>query len=383
MLVERKRSWLSWWDGSPRSLLFDLAVAAAPIAGEFYSHGGRLSDTAPLTIAALITGFLALVVRRRFPFAVALVVAATGLPMNPVIGLSEVALYTAASRLGPRGLTWIAVAAHLGAEVPLIWGWERFVLVPMASVIVGTVVVPLLLGLWVFGRRRALADFRERAAQIERERELLAERAVEAQRREIAREMHDVVAHRIGVVSRHADALARQAADERSAELAEVLRSTSATAMSELHDMLRALRDDAEPEPASASTTGIADLVDGAVRSGANVRLEMPEPAPEVPPEVGRAAYRVVQEALTNAAKHSPHAAVRVEVRCEDEELSVEVTNRRSTRGHDVALPTSGFGLVGMRERVALTGGTLHTGRTPEGGYRVHASFPLTSGADG
>ncbi|WP_093415644.1 sensor histidine kinase [Saccharopolyspora flava] len=378
MLAERTRSWLSWWDGSPRSLLFDLAVAAAPIAGEFYAHGGRLGDTSPLTIAALITGFLALVVRRRFPFAVAMVVAASSLAMDPVIGLSEVALYTAASRIGPRPLTWIALAAHLVAEVPLVWGWDRLYLGAATTVVGSSVVVPLLLGLWVFGRRRDLAEYREQAAQIERERELLAERAVEAQRREIAREMHDVVAHRIGVVSRHADVLAREAPDERSAELAEILRSTSATAMSELNDMLRALRDEAEPEPASTSTTGIVDLVDGAVRSGSNVRLDMPEPAPEVPPEVGRAAYRVVQEALTNAAKHAPHAAVRVEVRCDDEELAVTVTNRRSTRGHDVALPTSGFGLVGMRERVALTGGTLHTGRTDDGGYRVQAAFPLT-----
>ncbi|WP_190819979.1 sensor histidine kinase [Saccharopolyspora pogona] len=231
-----------------------------------------------------------------------------------------------------------------------------------ASVVMLSVAVPLLLGLWVFGRQRVLADYRERAEQVERERELLAERAVGAQRREIAREMHDVVAHRIGVVSRHTEALAANAVDERSAELAEIIRSTSAIAMSELHDMLRALRHDAEAEPAAASTTGIADLVDGAVRSGANVRLTMPDPVPDVPPVVGRTTYRVVQEALTNAAKHAPHAAVQVTVREDGDDLTLTVTNRRSPRAHAVALPSSGLGLVGMRERVALTGGKLHTG---------------------
>ncbi|MEB3365804.1 sensor histidine kinase [Saccharopolyspora mangrovi] len=377
MPVERKRSWLSWWDGSLRSLLFDLAVAGAPVAGEFYAHGGRLSDTSPLAIAALTTGFLALVVRRRFPFAVALVMAVASLPANTVIGPVEVALYTVASRCGSRPATWVAVGVHLLALVPTVARWGELHLGPTTTIVVGHVVVPVLIGLWVFGRRGVLIDYQEKAEQVERERKLLAERAVEAQRREIAREMHDVVAHRIGVVSRHADVLAANATDERSAELAEIIRSTSATAMSELREMLRALRDDTEPEPASASTTGIVDLVSGAAEAGANVRLDMPEPAPEVPPEVGRAAYRVVQEALTNAAKHAPHAAVQVTVRSDDDELAVTVTNRRSPRGHDVALPTSGFGLVGMRERVALTGGKLQTGRTGEGGYRVHATFPL------
>ncbi|WP_235875296.1 sensor histidine kinase [Saccharopolyspora aridisoli] len=376
MPVEQKPSWLSWWDGSLRSLLFDLAVAGAPVAGEFYTHGGRLNDTSPLAIAALTTGFLALVVRRRFPFAVALVLAAASLPIDPVVGATEVALYTVASRRGTRPTTWLAFVAHLLALAPMVWRWGEFHLGPATTIVVGTVVVPMLLGLWVYGRRRVLVDYREKAEQVERERKLLAEQAVEAQRREIAREMHDVVAHRIGVVSRHADVLAANATDERSAELAEIIRSTSATAMSELHEMLRALRDDAEPEPASASTTGIADLVSGAIESGANVRLDMAEPAPDVPPEVGRAAYRVVQEGLTNAAKHAPNAAVQVTVRSDDE-LAVTVTNRRSPRGHDVALPSSGFGLVGMRERVALTGGRLETGRTEDGGYRVHATFPL------
>lgn len=375
----QQRSWLSWWDGSPRSLLFDLAVAGAPIAGEFYAHGGRLADTSPLTITAMMTAFFALLVRRRFPFATALVVAVAALDVGRVLGFVEVALYTVASRRGPRLPTWLAAGAHVLAMLPVVVGWGDFRLGPTTTIIVGSVAVPVLLGLWVFGRRRVLADFREQAEQVERERELLAERAVEAQRREIAREMHDVVAHRIGVVSRHADVLAANASDQRSAELAEIIRSTSATAMTELHDMLRALRDEAEPEPASTSTTGIAELVGGAARSGANVQLDMAEPAPEVPPEVGRAAYRVVQEALTNAAKHSPHAAVVVSVTSDGDELAVTVTNRRSPRGHAVALPSSGFGLVGMRERVALTGGRLNTGRTEDGGYRVHATLPLRS----
>ncbi|MEV6231893.1 ATP-binding protein [Saccharopolyspora shandongensis] len=376
MSAEQQRSWLSWWDGSPRSLLFDIAVALAPIAGEIYSHGGRLGDTSLPALAFLTAGFLALLVRRRFPFPAAVVAVLVGLPAGHVRGFVEIALYTVASRRGPRPVTWVTAGVHvLVTGLGMVW-WDEVRLGAATSVVMLSVAIPLLLGLWVFGRQRVLADYREHAEQVERERELLAERAVGAQRREIAREMHDVVAHRIGVVSRHAEALAANALDERSAELAEIIRSTSAIAMSELHDMLRALRDDAEAEPATASTTGIADLVDGAVRAGANVRLTMPDPVPDVPPVVGRTAYRVVQEALTNAAKHAPHAAVQVTVTEDGDDLTLTVTNRRSPRAHAVALPSSGFGLVGMRERVALTGGKLHTGRTDDGGYRVHAVLP-------
>lgn len=377
--IEQQRSWLSWWGGSPRSLLFDLAVAFLPVVAELYSHGGRLGDTSPPTLAFLLTGTVALLVRRRFPFAVAVVATVVALPAGHILGMAEIALYTVASRRGPRLVTWLALG--VGGLVTLVdvLSW-RDITVPAAIVPASTLLltsaVPVLAGLWVFGRQRVLADYRERAEQVERERELLAERAVAAERREIAREMHDVVAHRIGVVSRHAEALASNAPDERSGHVAEIIRSTSATAMAELHDMLRALRDDADPDPAAASTAGIADLVTGAVRSGANVQLDMPDPAPDVAPVVGRAAYRVVQESLTNAAKHSPSAAVNVTVHESADDLTVTVTNRRSPRADTSALPSSGFGLIGMRERIALTGGKLHTGRTDDGGYRVHAVLP-------
>ncbi|GAA2336190.1 histidine kinase [Saccharopolyspora halophila] len=379
--MNQQRSWLQWWGGSPRSLLFDLAVAAAPVAGEFYSHGGRLTDTSPIALACLVVGFCALLVRRRFPFPVAVIAALVGIPTGrSALGVTEIALYTVASRRGPRAVTWVAAGVQVTALLLTIAPPEALHASPGfgTSILLLAIGVPLLLGLWVFGRVSALADYRERAEQAERERELLAERAVTEERREIAREMHDVVAHRIGIVSRHAEALAANASDERSGELAETIRDTSVTAMSELHDMLRALRDDPEDEPAAApALAGIPDLVDDAVRAGGNVRLDMPEPVPEVAPVVGRAAYRVVQESLTNAAKHAPHAAVRVEVTEDADGLVVTVTNRRSPRAHAVALPSSGFGLVGMRERVATADGKLRAEHTDDGGYRVRAVLPL------
>src|SRR5207248_1698559 len=123
--AEQQRSWLSWWDGSPRSLLFDLAVALAPVAGKLYSHGGRLGDTSLPALAFLATGFLALLVRRRFPFPAAVVAALVNLPAGRVEGVAEIALYTVASRRGPRPVTWVAAGVSALVTVfGLAWPGE-------------------------------------------------------------------------------------------------------------------------------------------------------------------------------------------------------------------------------------------------------------------
>lgn len=380
VLTEVQPRLLAWWDGRLRSLAFDLVVAIGTILAHLYSYGGRLPDTSFLELTCLVATFLALVVRRRFPLATALVVALANVFASTLLGVLEIALYTVASRRGVRLPTWVAVGAVLLSVLLDRQLFNEFTLenvFTVGVVIALEIVLSVLLGLWVLQRRTLLAGYRERAEQIEREQELLAERAVITERRRIAREMHDVVAHRVGIVSLHAGALAMNPPDETSGELAETIRGTSTTAMSELRDMLRVLRDDdAESEPTSAPTlAGIADLVGDAVRSGANIRLIMPDPVPVVSAAAGRAAYRVAQEALTNAAKHAPHAAVHVSVAADDD-VTVTVTNRCGPTGNAAPLPSSGFGLVGMRERVALAGGKVDIGPTDDGGYRVHAVLP-------
>ncbi|GAB3285827.1 histidine kinase [Parasphingorhabdus pacifica] len=372
---------LSWWDGKIRSLLFDLAVAVITARA-----GVDLDDLTPLSTCLLIAAGLGLLVRRRFPWA-ALVMSVPALFISSVGITGWVAIYTMARRKGPCTQLWVATAitlvmSILGAYHTLSPGEIVIAVVILSAVFLTG--LPVLLGLWVFQRKMLLVSYQERAEQAERERDLLAERAVVAERRRIAREMHDVVAHRVSVISLQAGALTMNAQEKRTVEVAEVIRTTSSTALNELRTMLRVLRDDESDstqdgggELANTPTVGsIASLVREAVDSGAHVRLEMPDPPPETSAEVGRAAYRVAQEALTNAAKHAPHAAVLVAVHVQDDELVVTVSNQRGRSTDTDAVPGSGYGLIGMRERVTLAGGTLHTGLAEDGGYRVRASFP-------
>ncbi|MFE3650116.1 sensor histidine kinase [Streptomyces sp. NPDC059122] len=372
----RRRRWLAWWDGRFRSLCFDLLVTAMVLQGVSVHHAAPTL----LVVCALAVCAPALLLRRRFPWlpvAATVLVAFTG----AASWVSCVAGYTAARRWGPCRRLWIAGSVLVFAIIP---GYYRG-LAGSADRLAYIAVVPLLavaasalLGLWVFQRGALLSSLRDRAEQAERERDLLAERAVEAERRRIAREMHDVVAHRVSVIALQAGGLSVSAPDERTAEIAEVIRHSSASALSELRDVLKVLRDDQPPASSSGppALDGIATLVDDATTAGANLRADLPDSLPQVSGAVGRAAYRVVQEALTNAAKHAPHAAIRISLEVAQDQLQVTVTNRRGAV-QGTAVPGSGYGLIGMRERVTLAGGTLRTGGTDDGGYRVRAVFPL------
>ncbi|GAA0558452.1 signal transduction histidine kinase [Saccharopolyspora erythraea NRRL 2338] len=374
------RARLSWWDGRIRSLLFDLVAALITIR---FGVNLETALTVP-NVGLLIAAVLAFVVRRRFPWLPVVATAGLATFTGPAAAAS-VAAYTMARRRGPSTQLW--VAGGLLAAVMTAHTYQQFPqdLHIYAIASAATAGVAMLLGLWVFQRKMLLVTFRERAEQAERERDLLAERAVAAERRRIAREMHDVVAHRCSVISLQAGALTLTAPDERTGEVAEVIRKTSATALTELRSMLRVLREDENDGPGEMSgelasdptLSSIRRLVADSVESGENIRLDLPDPLPETSSEVGRAAYRVVQESLTNAAKHAPHAAVHVEVTAEDGDLVVTVSNRRAPGTGSDAVPGSGYGLIGMRERVTLAGGALRNGWAEDGGYRVRAVFPL------
>lgn len=333
--------------------------------------------------AAAGTAFVALLVRRRLPLPAVVACALIELSGNIGTVPMMVALYTVAARRGPNIRTWAAVLVAAGASRAFGWPGALVEWKYVALAVGLLIVLPVVSGLWMFSRKSLLEALRERADHAERERDLLAERAVTAERRRIAREMHDVVAHRVTVIALQAGALSVTSDNAHTEEVAEVIRKTGTTALTELREILRVLRDDepgdADP-PVPAPAPGLAAigrLIDDAASAGTAAVVSLPDPLPEIGGVVGRAAYRVAQEALTNAVKHAPGAAIRVSVDVLGTELVVEVSNKDRIGALPAPVPGSGYGLIGMRERVSLAGGTVHSGHTGEGEYVVRARFPL------
>ncbi len=238
-------------------------------------------------------------------------------------------------------------------------------------------------GLLVRVRREHLRTLRDRAVAQEAEQRLRIEQARDAERRRIAREMHDVLAHRVSLLSLHAGALEFRpdAPPEEIAEAAGVIRANAHAALEELRAVIGVLRDGGDgdtPEPPQPTLADIPALVEESRAAGIRVscRIDAPD---GVPVALGRTAYRIVQEGLTNARKHAPAAAVDVAVGGADGELVVEVVSRRPV-GVAVAgepLPGAGSGLVGLGERVALAGGALQHGPDAAGDFILRARLPL------
>jgi signal transduction histidine kinase len=242
---------------------------------------------------------------------------------------------------------------------------------------------------WIFWvgasirQKEALAD-QARAAATEHARAAAAE-----ERLRIARDLHDVLAHTLSVVvvqAEAADAVLEKDVKTARASLAGIA-AVGRTALVEVHQVIGALRDGVPgvEEDVSVAPGGLADLptlVSRMRSSGLPVCLDMTEVQPRLAPSVDRAAYRVAQEALTNVLRHAGPVPTRVRIDIEDRSLVVDVENEQGqasrARGAPAAGEGPGHGLVGMRERVQMIGGTVHTGHRRGGGFHVHAEFPLT-----
>jgi signal transduction histidine kinase len=231
--------------------------------------------------------------------------------------------------------------------------------------------------------------FNEMLDRLEAERRDSARRALaaqEAERLRIAREMHDVLAHRVSLLSLHAGALEFRpdASPEEVAEAAAVIRASARAALEELRDIIGVLREGADgdaPEPPQPTLAQLPALIDESRAAGTQVQTRID--ARDVPDALGRTAYRVVQEGLTNARKHAPGAAVDVRVAVAGDRLVVEVVTRRPVGVPAGApgerLPGAGTGLVGLAERVALAGGELEHGPDAAGDFVLRASLPWAS----
>jgi signal transduction histidine kinase len=240
---------------------------------------------------------------------------------------------------------------------------------------------PALLGRYVAARRNLMANLRERAERTDREQLLLAEQARAEERARLAAEMHDVVTHRVSLMVLQAGAIEVTAADPETRRAAAGLRDAGMQALDELRDLVGVFGGERSGESPSvgprAPRADLRELVDASAAAGVDVRLECGGDADAVPSAVLRTAHRVVQEALTNVHKHAPGGQVCVDVRYGAESVTVAVTNTAATADPALGPTGSGSGLRGLRERVAIIGGSFQAGPRPDGGFAIRAELPV------
>jgi signal transduction histidine kinase len=328
----------------------------------------------PVAIVFFIAGLVALHWRRRHPAAVGIFAAAVSIVIV-TSGANFVALFNAAIRARGRDLAVVACLTAVSCVTnPLLYRGPQSLELEIGAGL-GFAGAALGWGLFVRARRQLVRSLHHQAV-------LAADDARAAERRRIAREMHDVLAHRLSLLSVHAGALEfnSDAPAEEVAEAAGVIRESARAALEELRGVIGVLREDAgesltqPPQPTLADLPG---LVEESRAAGMRItaQLDMGDAAPTA--AVGRTAYRIAQEGLTNARKHAPGAAVTLTVQARDGGLLVQV---RSLAPVAVAsapsLPGAGTGLIGLAERVTLAGGRLEHGVDADGAFVLRARLP-------
>ncbi|MGA4995451.1 sensor histidine kinase [Nonomuraea bangladeshensis] len=342
-----------------------------------------------IDLGAVLAGSLALAAWRRAPLpalagstAAMLVYAVHAQPGPPAAFPVMISVFGAV-RYGHRLLPALAATAFLGASLA-----TDFATVTDRSAKEILQATTLLLGWFVAAgvaatvtrhRQAYLEQAQQRAAEAERTREEAARRRAGEERLRIARELHDSLTHSISVIKVQAGVavhLARKRGEEVPAALL-AIQEASGDAMRELRATLEVLRDPA-PTPEEDVPSGL-DRLDDLVRRARSIGLPTTVTVAgarrALPPEVDRAAYRIVQEALTNVSRHAGAAAARVRVEYADAELVVQVDDDGNASAGEPPVP--GTGLRGMRERVSALGGRLRTEPRPEGGFTVQAALPL------
>jgi signal transduction histidine kinase len=362
-------------------------VAVVSVSLALLTDKGRRPDA--LGWVLLLAAHVPLVWRRRRPLLVAALVLALVVPYHALDNnhtaptpAAYVALYTVAVTGRPLRtlLTGIAVIGISVSVMLAVNAHEAFELLRIS----GWVVAVLFFGVDVRFYRQYVASIVERAERAERTREEEARRRVAEERLRIARDLHDLLAHSITLIGVQTSVAAHVlAADpgrldrETVAKALDDIAETCRTARGELRTTLEVLRaaehgDGRGPLP---GLDGVAHLVEAARLAGA--RVELAASADDAPPAVGAAAYRIVQEALTNAVRHGgPGLTIHVNLHERNGSLHVAVADDGTAPAKG---GTPGFGLVGMHERARSVGGTLETGPRPEGGFEVAAVLPLTS----
>jgi signal transduction histidine kinase len=365
------------------SALFLLAIALGSAALADNVDRGLGGTLLVVDVAGGAALCLALWWRRRWPFSL-------GLASLPILAVSSFAglagaviLFTVAAyrrwqlAFVVAGLQLAVLPAYRAVHPEDDW------LPTVASYLVGTLGTAAIVGWGMFLRGRRQAR-RERLRRAEAEQQLRVEQIRHAERTRIAREMHDVLAHRISLLSLHAGALEFRpdAPPEEVARAAAVIRASAHQALEDLRAMIGLLRDGADgeaPQPPQPTLAALPGLLEESRAAGMRVHADVRLPdLAAVPDAVGRHALRIVQEALTNARKHAASAAVDLRVEgAAGEGLAIEVRNPAPVlAAGEPEIPGSGTGLVGLAERATLSGGHLEHGLDEDGNFRLRAWLP-------
>jgi signal transduction histidine kinase len=370
------------WLGKPSPRMVDVGLTVAvgvPVIATTVASGAN-QDRVLLGLLFGLGATLPLLVRRRWPFAVLAVVLAAAIA-TPVDGQYVfpiiVALYTIGSIRSWEATIAAAAAPVAAGFIYILAGGSEFTYDDLSAVGL-TCAVAAGMGLFVRSRRASFEALQERAERLDRERELLAERAVAEERVRIAQELHDVVAHNVSLIVVQAQALGATVPDDRVAAATEGIADLGRRAMTEMHRTLKLLRANEDEAAQRAPQPGLADLDELLERSrAAGLRVELAVEGKRRPlsQTVDLSAFRIVQEALTNVIKHAGSAQASVVLGYRADALELTITD--SGDGAAAHAPTpGGHGLVGMRERAALFGGTLTAGPRAGSGFEVRAVLP-------
>ncbi|MGW5472080.1 sensor histidine kinase [Streptomyces chartreusis] len=369
----------AWWARIPDPVV-DLVVVVVAVVDVLVS----LEDAGRLAQAMAALACAALLARRRFPLPVFLLTLPASLMLD-IVFAPFAALFTLAERSRDRRLLVVcavlfAVASATPWPLDDLSSHDRTWTLVYFFYTLATAAAPVLLGQLVQARR----DLARRLEEIEEAREherLLHSQAVLARERaQLAREMHDVVSHQVSLIAVQAGALQVAAKDPDFKEGARTIRSLSVDTLDELRHMVTLLRASGGRATELTPQPTLADLHKLVTTSGIDAEL-----TGQLPPEVGttaqRTIYRTVQEALTNVRKHAPGATAVVRLWHADDgdAFGVTVTNTPPARP-SLPLPGSRQGLIGLRERAELLGGTFDSGPTADGGYEVILRIPTRSG---
>ncbi|MEV8598240.1 sensor histidine kinase [Streptomyces sp. NPDC052013] len=384
----------AWVDGFWAVVLFGISVL-----GGASTEADQGTDLPALTVPVMLLLSLVVALRRRMPERMLILAAAVGvvqlvadvatLPANFAM---LVIVYTVAA-IGARWASRFALTAGLCAAplAQLRWPNEQTSTAGNIAIVIFQT-VPFALA-WVLGdsirtRRAYFAQLEERAARLEKEREAQAKVAVAAERARIARELHDVVAHNVSVMVVQADGAAYvlDTAPDQAKKALETISSTGRQALAEMRRLLGVLRTGEHQEAGEyvpqPDVQQIEDLVEQCREAGLPVDFKVEGTPRPLPSGVELTAYRIVQEALTNTRKHGgPNAGASVRLVYFDDGLGLLVEDDGKGAPHELyeegGFDGQGHGLIGMRERVGMVGGTLDAGPRPGGGFRISALLPL------